>query len=46
MKQYNSNYEMQENPLNRTSARCALTAKGIKHWELIPSVFQLDFEED
>jgi len=41
MKQCNGNYEMQENPVNGTSARCALTGKGIKYWELIPSVFRL-----
>jgi hypothetical protein len=40
--QCNRNYEMQENPLNRVSAHCALTGKGIRYWELIPSVFQLD----
>ena len=44
--QCNGNYELQRNPLNGLSSRCALTAKGVKYWEWIPRVFSIDSEID
>jgi len=44
--QCNGNYEMQVNPMNEKTARCALTGKGIRYWELIPNVFRYDSESD
>lgn len=46
VRQCNGNYEMQTNPVNEEKARCALTGKGIRYWELIPGVFQLDSTAD
>jgi hypothetical protein len=46
MPQCNGNYEMQVNPVNRKTARCALTGKGIRYWDLIPNVFRYDSESD
>jgi len=39
VRQCNGNYEMQTNPVNEEKARCALTGKGIRYWELIPGVY-------
>jgi len=41
-RQCNGNYEVQTNPVNGSQARCALSAKGIRYWELIPDVFAYD----
>lgn len=40
--QCNGNYEPQVNPANGKAARCALTAKDIRYWDVIPRVFQID----
>jgi hypothetical protein len=40
--QCNGNYEPQVNPVNGKSAHCALTGKGIRYWEIIPTVFGFD----
>jgi hypothetical protein len=37
---------VQTNPVNGTAARCALTGKGIRYWDVIPVVFGLDPERD
>lgn len=38
-RQCTGNYLWQANPVNGRAARCALTAKGIRYWDLIPGVF-------
>jgi hypothetical protein len=38
----NGNYELQTNPLNGKRSPCALTAKGVRYWELIPQVLSFD----
>jgi hypothetical protein len=40
--QCTGNYEPQTNPINGRSASCALTGKGIRYWEYIPQIFNLD----
>ena len=45
-RQCNGNYELQRNPVNGLSRRCALTAKGVKYWEWIPRVFSIDADVD
>lgn len=42
----NGNYELQTNPANHKTSRCALTAKGIRYWEFIPQVFRIEAEQD
>ncbi len=44
--QCNGNYELQVNPVNGNTAHCALTGKGIRYWEFIPNVFQLNSVAD
>lgn len=44
--QCNSNYEPQQNPVNTMKARCALAAKGIRYWEIIPAVLRFDADQD
>ena len=39
--QCNGNYEPQVNPVNGKTSKCALTAKGIRYWEVVPSVFRI-----
>ncbi len=42
-KQCNGRYEVQVNPAKGPErSRCSLTAKGIRYWEVIPKVFDLD----
>jgi len=38
--QCNGNYALQPNPANGKINRCALSAKGIRYWEMIPEVFR------
>ncbi len=38
--QCNGNYSLQANPVNGKINRCALSAKGIRYWEVIPEVFR------
>ena len=38
--QCNGNYTLQTNPVNGKINRCALSAKGIRYWEIIPEVFR------
>jgi len=40
--QCNGRYEPQVNPVNGIEASCALTAKGIRYWEVATEVFELD----
>lgn len=42
LRQCNGSYMWQTNPVNQLEARCALSAKGIRYWELIPQVFDYD----
>lgn len=42
--QCNGNHEVQTNPVNDVTARCALAGKGIRYWEVIPQVF--DYRND
>jgi hypothetical protein len=46
MRQCNGNYEEQVNPANGKRARCALTAKGVRYWDLIPDVMNIDAKVD
>lgn len=40
--QCNGNYEPQGNTANGRHARCALTGKSIRYWEVIPDVFRYE----
>jgi len=44
--QCNGCYAVQVNPVNGKSARCALAAKEIRYWEVIPDVFLLNPNAD
>ncbi len=44
--QCNGNYEPQTNPRNKLTARCALTAKGVRYWDWIPQLFTIDNDRD
>jgi hypothetical protein len=46
LRQCNGNYEYQENPVTQVSARCALTAKGVKYWDLISEVLNVQASVD
>jgi len=37
---------MQCNPINNVEARCALSGKGIRYWDVIPNVFKMRNDED
>jgi hypothetical protein len=39
-------YRLQTNPVNGREARCALTAKGIRYWDLIPEIFNFDSRQE
>jgi hypothetical protein len=41
-RQCNGNYEEQTNPISGTRSKCALTGKGIRYWEILPRVFDVD----
>jgi len=45
-RQCNGNYEEQVNPINDIRARCALTGKGIRYWDLVPEVMNVDARID
>ncbi len=40
--QCNGNYVLQTNPANGKTNRCALSAKKIRYWEVIPEIFLYD----
>lgn len=42
VRQCSGAYEMQTNAVNGIAARCALSAKGIRYWDHIPTIFGLD----
>ncbi len=45
--QCNGRYELQSNPARpKVSARCALSGKNIRYWEVIPKVFAFDAGAD
>jgi hypothetical protein len=46
MRQCNGNYEKQVNPVNKKVGRCALTTKGVRYWDLIPDVMNIDANRD
>jgi hypothetical protein len=46
LRQCDGNYHEQTNPVNGKTARCALTAKGIRYWEHIPTYFNLAGDQD
>jgi hypothetical protein len=46
LRQCNGRYEVQTNPVNRETSRCALTAKGIRYWDLIPDVLGFSADVD
>ena len=37
---------MQCNPVNQVEARCALSGKGIRYWDVIPKVFTISNDND
>jgi hypothetical protein len=45
-RQCNGNYEVQLNPRNQKLDRCALSAKGIRYWQIIPQIFQYCIDQD
>lgn len=45
-KQCNGTYSLQENPVTGTTARCALTGKGIRYWEFIGNLYDLSADAD
>lgn len=44
--QCNGKYERQVNPWNEESARCALSAKGVRYWEHVPDVLRVASDAD
>jgi hypothetical protein len=46
LRQCNGNYEEQVNPANKKASRCALTGKGVRYWDLIPDVMNIDSKMD
>ena len=44
--QCNGTYSLQENPVTGTTARCALTGKGIRYWEFIGNLYDLSADAD
>jgi hypothetical protein len=42
LRQCTGGYMWQVNPANGREARCALTAKGLRYWDVIPRVFDYD----
>lgn len=42
LRQCNGSYQHQLNQVSQTTARCALATKGVRYWNLIPSVLQVD----
>jgi len=42
----NTRYELQTNVQNGTLAKCALSGKGIRYWDLVPEVYDLDASAD
>jgi hypothetical protein len=45
-RQCNGQYRLQTNPVNNVAARCALSGKGIRYWELIPEVLGIANDRD
>jgi hypothetical protein len=45
-RQCTGKYAMQVNPVTGSEARCALSPKGVKYWDLIPDVYGLDKTAD
>jgi hypothetical protein len=46
LRQCNGHYQDQVNPVNKKASRCALTAKGVRYWDLIPEVMNIDAKID
>jgi hypothetical protein len=46
VRQCDGNYHEQRNPVNGKTARCALSAKGIRYWEHIPAYFDLAADQN
>ena len=44
--QCNGRYEQQRNPLTGSVHRCALSAKGIRYWDLAPAVLRVSSDTD
>lgn len=45
-RQCTGDYVMQVNPVNGVRSRCALTGKGIRYWEHVPRVLEIDSAVD
>lgn len=46
LRQCDGNYRPQVNPVSGRSARCALTSKGVRYWELMPHSLRVDPDTD
>jgi hypothetical protein len=44
--QCDGSYRVRVNPVNGKAEYCALTAKGIRYWDLIPNIFELDSRQE
>jgi hypothetical protein len=44
--QCNGRHELQYNPVKKLTARCSLTGKKIRYWEVIPELFQYRNDAD
>jgi hypothetical protein len=44
--QCNGRYEVQTNPVSGVTARCALSGKGIRYWEVVPELFHYRNDAD
>jgi hypothetical protein len=44
--QCDGSYRVQTNPVNGKEECCALTAKGIRYWDLIPEIFEFDSNKE
>ena len=44
--QCNGNYQNQVNPINLINSKCALTGKGIKYWDYIKNIYEIDTNKD
>lgn len=46
LRQCDGSYHVQTNPVTGSTGRCALTAKGVIYWKLIPELLAIDAEAD
>ena len=44
--QCSGDYALQINPVNKIEARCSLSGKGIRYWDVVPRVLAMDARVD